>query len=133
MPERRRFSFTFPGGRLIDFLNAVAREHGSLAWSFARTPQNGPGFPFTLSLSSGTSGVGCGVPGLKPAAPVDLQRVLARKAVPAGPTENVLDRLVGLGVHDQPLRLHGIHESGLRDLATAARVPMGVEKSRAGR
>jgi len=128
MPERRRFSFTFPGGRLIDFLNAVAREHGSLAWSFARTPQNGPGFPFTLSLSSGTSGVGCGVPGLKPAAPVDLQRVLARKAVPAGPTENVLDRLVGLGVHDQPLRLHGIHESGLRDLATAARVPMGVEK-----
>ena len=26
MPERRRFSFTFPGGRLIDFLNgAVAR------------------------------------------------------------------------------------------------------------
>ena len=128
MPERRRFSFTFPGGRLIDFLNAAAREHGSLAWSFARTPQNGPGFPFTLSLSSGTSGVGCGVPGLKPAAPVDLQRVLARKAVPAEPTENVLDRLVGLGVHDRPLRLHGVHESGLRDLATAARVPMGVEK-----
>jgi len=128
MPERRRFSVAFPGGRVIDFLNAAVRAHGALAWSFARTRQNGPGFPFTVTLSSGSSGVGWGVPGVPPASPPDLQRILARKAVPADPPENVLDRPVGLGVHDLPLRLHGIHESGLRDLATAARVPMGLEK-----
>jgi hypothetical protein len=129
MPERRRFSFIFPGGRLIDYLNAVVREHGALAWSFARTPQNGPAFPFTVGFSSGSSGIGCGVPGVPPPSPIDVEGILARKAVPVAPTENVLDRAVGLGVHDQPLRLYSIHESGLRDLATAARVPMGLQKA----
>ena len=131
MPERRRFSFTFPGGRLIDFLNAAVREHGSLAWSFARTPPERAGLSVhAQSVQRQLRVWAAAFLDLKPAAPVDLQRILARKAVPAEPTENVLDRLVGLGVHDRPLRLHGIHESGLRDLATAARVPMGVEKVR---
>lgn len=127
MPERRRFTLGFPGGRLIDFLNGVVREHGALVWSFAFTPTMVAPWRVSLSLLSGSSGFGCGAPGTPPDHPVDLQLVADKRAVLAGPVDDVLDRPVGADVHGRPLLLSGVLGSAVRDLATAAKVPMGLE------
>lgn len=125
-PERHRFSLSFPGGRLIDFLNSAVREHGSLSWGFARTPDMPDPWRVSVTLSSGSSGVGCGAPGVTPDA-VDLAAFIGKRTVAKLPADDVLARPVGPNVHGGPLSLNGTFAAAVRDLATAARVPIGLE------
>jgi hypothetical protein len=125
-PERRRFTLAFPGGRLIDFLNSAVREHGTLSWSFARTPSMPAPWRVLVSLSSGTGGVGCGAPGVTPDG-VDLAAFIAARTVEQLPDDDILSRPVGPNPRGQPLMLYGTLAAAVRDLATAARVPIGLE------
>ena len=127
MPERHRFSLTFPGGRLIDFLNAAVRGHGTLSWSFARTPAMPHPWRVSVTLSSGSNGVGCGAPGAT-AEGVDLGAFISRHAVAKPPADDALARLVAPNSHGGPLMLYGTFDTAVRDLATAVGVPMGLEK-----
>ena len=60
---------------------------------------------------------------IRRAARLDLDR-LAR---PAGDSNAVLDRLVGIGRNGQPLVVYGPYPSGVQDLAAATKLPMGIE------
>lgn len=125
--DTRRFSLELPEGTVLDLLNATVRGHGELAWSFEPTGDR-PGsiFPYIVSLLSGASGVGCGVPGSAPREPVDV----AAYGDPARPNDasaSVLDRIVDSRPKETALVVYGPYPSAITDLAKATRVPMGIE------
>jgi hypothetical protein len=124
--DSTRFTLQFDGGTVLDLLNAVVRAHGELAWSFAPRPTS-PSFPYMVTLFIGSSGTGCGVPGLRPAEPVDPALFLEPLRLDGAAAPPVLERIVGSGPHDRPLVLYGPVPSSVGALAAAARVPMGIE------
>jgi hypothetical protein len=122
--DTKRFSLQLDAGTVLDLLNAAVRAHGELAWSLEWTRVNGTHiFPLTVSLYSGAFGNGVGVPGLAPDAPVNVARYLDSAAI----GKAALDRIVGIGPNELPLVVYGPYPSGVQNLASATRVPMGIE------
>jgi len=123
LSDRRRFSMSFAGGRLIDLLNEAVRQHGSLTWVLHHTPGATP--PVGLSFLNGNGGRGCGAPGQPRPGGVDVAQQLSKASVPATPL-NPLDATLA----DRPFLPYvfaGFTSAAIRDLATAVRVPIGFE------
>lgn len=48
--SRRRFSLDFPGGSVLDLLNAILRAHGALAWHVSYELAHRPAEEFYLEF-----------------------------------------------------------------------------------
>jgi hypothetical protein len=128
--DPRRFALSLPPGSVLDALNGIVRAHGTLAWSLEPSPRPthvAPGtrlspFMVTLTRASGGRGTGLGVD-LKP--PIPMPEDLEPPPPPQPGTGPVLDRIVGRKANSLPLLVRGPID--VPELATAARVPMGVE------
>jgi hypothetical protein len=125
--DTKRFSLHFAGGTVLELLNAVTSAHGRLAWAFAASGTRASIFPFVVTLFSGFSGAGCGVPGHPPEQPLDLSTYLDPPTFAAGGSSAVLDRIVGNGPNDGTLVVNGPYPAAVSDLAKATKVPMGIE------
>jgi hypothetical protein len=124
--DTTRFSLNVDGGTVLDVLNATVSAHGSLAWAFAAVRPSDSSFPFTVTLFSGLSGAGCGVPGRTPDRAVDLSRFVDPPTIAAGGSSSILDRVVGVGPNERSLVVNGSFPS-VAGLARATGVPMGFE------
>jgi hypothetical protein len=80
-----------------------------------------------VSIYSGASGNGCGVPGRPPFAPVNVARYVDPPALAVGGSSAVLDRIVGIGPNELPLVVNGPSPWAVHQLANATRIPMGIE------
>jgi hypothetical protein len=122
--DRRHFSVSFAGGRLIELLNEAVRQHGSLVWTF--THAAAAPIRVELQFISGITGRGCSAPGHPKPGGVDVGHHLSQGSVDTPRSENVLDTPLphgnGLGYY-----FGGFTPQAIRDLATAVRVPIGFE------
>ncbi len=128
--DTKRFSLRVDGGTVLDVLNATVSAHGGLAWVFAKNLTVDAMFPFTVTLLSGGTGTGCGVPGHPPEQPVDVSRYADAQLLSVGGSAAVLERIVGNGPNERALVVYG---PSVWDLANATKVPMGIEVLGSGR
>ena len=124
--DTKRFALRVDTGTVLDVLNATVSAHGELAWAFEAKPADSM-FPFTVTLWSGASRSGCGVPGRSPEQAVDVLRYADAPLFSVAGSATVLDRIVRTSASDRPLVINGPFPSAVRDLANATRVPMGIE------
>jgi hypothetical protein len=132
--DTKRFSLALPEGRIVlDVLNAIVREHGTLSWALEHEDADRGGnvnVPLTVSLFIGASGVGKGIPaGAFEAGPLPIGSATSRSHVTDRTQVPLLDRIVGPGLEGRPLVLGGSLPFNIARLADAAKVPMGVETS----
>jgi len=139
--DSRRFSVETPANStLLQTLNGMVRAHGSLSWAFLPLSAPNTGLTTSMTLLVGGTGAGFGIPAsamtccgarvpsatsATPAggeSPVAPTLVTARR-LPAGEI-SPLDRIVGTRPDGRPLVVHAI---SVRELAAAARQPMGIE------
>ena len=126
--DTKRFSLDLDAGAVLDLLNGTVRAHGDMAWSFDATGRGAASlFPYMVTLYSGASGSGCGVPGVAPEHPIDVALYADPALFAAGGSSAALDRIVGNGPNDRALVVNGPYPSAIRDLAKATKVPMGIE------
>jgi hypothetical protein len=131
--DTRRFSLQVDEGTVLDVLNAAVGAHGGMAWAFERGPGADAMFPFMVTLFSGSTGSGCGVPGRPPEHPVDVSRYADAPLRSARGSDAPLDRIVGDSPSGRALVVRGPYPSSILDLANATRVPMGIESLGPGR
>ena len=127
MPDRRRFSVAFPGGTLLDWLNAVVRSHGAMAWAFGWNVDKST-FPVGVTFISGDYPIGCSAPGLPPPTAVDPVAVAEIRAVPEGPAADFLDRPVAKGPFGGDIIVRGIYKSSIQELAKGIDVSIGLQQ-----
>jgi hypothetical protein len=128
MPDRHRFSVTFPGGSLLDWLNAVVRSHGAMAWAFGWNVDKST-FPVGVTFISGDYPIGCPAPGLPPPTAVDPVAVAGTRAVPDGAAADFLDRPVGKSaVAGDVVVVRGIYDRSIQELAKGIDVSIGLEQ-----
>jgi hypothetical protein len=138
--DTKRFSVEIPkDSSLLQALDAIARAHGSLTWAIQPTSTRDVAFPTTMSLFVGSTGAGFGIPAsaVAPATEHTARTPVATEPAPnptivtgrrpAAEELSPLDRIVGTRADGRPLVAHGVAGSSVRELATAARVPMGLE------
>ena len=117
--DSRRFSVDVrDGAPLLEALNAIVREHGSLAWSFEPLPFTRPGSAVSMQLTIG--GVGFGIPAGARLRPVMPPAHLARSEL------SMLERPFVNGLHGLPL-ISSVHPQSMLAFAEAAGVPIGFE------
>jgi hypothetical protein len=139
--DTRRFSVEIPANStLLHALDTIVRAHGTLTWAI--TPHDDASFPRMLSLGIGSTGVGFGISASAiarlthvrwserlPLTQRDAGETPSSREVVTGslPTEGAarFDRIVGPRPDGEPLVAHGV--GSVRELATAARTPMGLE------
>ena len=109
--DTKRFALRVDTGTVLDVLNATVSAHGELAWAFEAKPADSM-FPFTVTLWSGSTGSGCGVPGRSPEQTVDVSRYADAPLFAAGGSAAVLDRIVRTAASDRPLVVNGPRRSG---------------------
>jgi hypothetical protein len=124
--DTRRFSLDLEAGTILDLMNAAAKAHGELVWSFQTMSGDSP-FPYIVTMHSGMSGTGCGVPGTAPVEPVDIASFADPVVLSDNGSASILDRIVGTKSDGSAIVLNGPYPSAIRDLAKATKVPMGVE------
>ena len=136
-PGTKRFSLDFPGGAIVDLLNAISRSHGELGWTLRRPFRSSDGgrtdsFQPQLALQT-LRGIGLGLPGplepllVSPGSVVirgQEQRAgrfgWVRAERPAWEPADPLDRMVP---EAQPMSV----PSAVSQLARWFRVPFGFE------
>jgi hypothetical protein len=135
---------------LLSALTGIARAHGTLTWAVQPlTPRNDT-FPLSISLFVGSTGVGFGISAASMSRLVPAPTCCAGQSLPSsqttapssgdtranplvitGPSKAVenlpyLERIVGARPSGEPIVAYWI--GGIvRELATAVRVPMGLE------
>jgi len=122
--DTKHFSLDLPPGRVFDALNGMVRAHGTMAWTLERA--HGKFAEFIMTLLTGTSGVGFGIPAgrLARRGPSSITAVSRPRSGSSAPAA-LLDRIVGTRRNGPPLILRDL--SGVPQLADAAGMPMGVE------
>jgi hypothetical protein len=140
--DTERFSVEIPANStLLHALNAIVRAHGTLTWAMTPSMTRDASFPTTLSVLIGSTGVGFGIRASAIArsphmnccgritATQDTNEMSPSPAVVTGSLpatgEARFDRIVGPRPDGQPLVAHGV--GSVRELAAAARTPMGLE------
>lgn len=122
--DLKRLSLNLPAGTVLDLLNGTVRAHGEMAWAFeSAAPGRSSLFPYTVTLHAAG---GYGVPGV-PSGPVDVSLYADRSLLAAGTSPAVLERIVGRTADGRPVVVNGPYPSAIHQLATATKVPMGIE------
>lgn len=127
MPDRHRFSVAFPGGTLIDWLNAVVRSHGAMAWAFSWFVDKSS-LPVAITFLSGNHPIMCPAPGLPPPTTVDPVAVSETRVVPDAAAADLLDRPVGKSAFGGDIVVRGIYGFQIQELAKGIDASIGLQQ-----